>query len=131
MLAGLAGYEEDLAFLQMRLNTLKQALVVATQRGDPALVEDVKTRYRTILGQLDALRRSVSGREMPSAFMQSLARTSDDILRTGSQITGAVGGVLSGVGMTARLLPFILIGALVVLGIGFSKGSLGVQVRRD
>lgn len=128
MLAGLAGYEEDLAFLQMRLNTLKQALIVATQRGDPALIEDVKTRYRTILGQLDALRRSVSGREMPSAFMQSLARVGDEVTRVGSQITSTAGKVLGGVGTTFQLLPFILIGGLVVLGIGLSKGTL--QYRR-
>lgn len=127
MLAGLAGYEEDLAFLQMKLNTLKQALVVATQRGDQIALEDVKTRYRTVLGQLDALRRSISGREMPAAFLQSLARVSDDIQRVGSQITGAAGKVVGGIGTTFQLLPLILVGVLVVAGIGLSKGTLGYR----
>lgn len=139
MLAGLAGYEESLAYLQGQLNTLKSALVTIQRQGGPLpgqwTLEDIRTRYATVLSQLNQLRQDVSGREMPSAFMLGLSSFSDSaikfgeaVAKTASSVVTAAGSVAGGLGTTAKLLPFILIGAVIVLGIGFSKGSL--QIRR-
>jgi len=128
MLMGIAGYDEDLGFLQMRLNTLTQALRNAQARGlDAAVIEDLKTRYREISGRLAKLRIEVSNQEMPSQFMQTLANIGANLEQIGSTIAKASGEVLVGVGSTVKMLPLLLVGALVVLGIGLSKGSISVR----
>lgn len=140
MLAGLAGYDEDLAYLQGQLNTMKLALQRVQQYGEQPgqwTLEDIKTRYRALLGQLDSLRREVSGREMPSQFMLALSNFSDGVTKFGEQVAktaatvvASAGSVASGLGTTAKFLPLVLIGALVVLGIGLSKGTLSASIRR-
>lgn len=140
MLMGLEGYDEDLAYIMGQLTSLRAALAQVQKYGEQPgawTLEAIKTRYNTLLGKLRDLQREIYGREMPSAFMLKLSNVSDGILTFGSDVAKAASTVVSGVtnvasglGTTGKLLPFILIGALVVLGIGFQKGSLGVSIRR-
>lgn len=140
MLAGLAGYEEDLAYLQGQLKTMQLALQQVKQYGEQPgrwTIADIQTRYRALTGQITQLRQEISGREMPSSFMLGLSNFSDAVLKFGSDVAKtaqtvvvAAGSAAGGIGSTVKFLPFILIGALVVLGIGFNKGSLGVSIRR-
>jgi hypothetical protein len=140
MLMGLEGYDEDLAYIMGQLTTLRAALAQVQRYGEQPgtwTLEAIKTRYNVLLGRLRDLQREIYGKEMPSAFMLKLSNVSDGILKFGSDVGKAASTIVSGVtniasglGTTGKLLPFILIGALVVLGIGFQKGSLGVSIRR-
>lgn len=128
MLMGIGGYDEDLAFLQMRLNTLRQALQNAVARGlTTATIEDLKTRYREISGRLATLRTEIANQEMPPQFLQTLAKIGDDVVAVGKQIVKAGGQIVGGVASTVSMLPLLLLGGLVVLGIGLSKGSISVR----
>lgn len=137
MLAGLAGYEEDLAYLQGQLSSMKAALQRVQQYGEQPgqwTIADIQTRYRTLLGRINTLRQEISGREMPSSFMLALSNFSDaalkfggDVAKTAQTIVTAAGSVASGLGTTGKFLPLILIGALVVVGIGLGKGTLSYR----
>ena len=117
----------ELAAMQMQLNAIKPLLLRAAERGDQLALQNIQAAYTIIVKRMDALRKSVSTREMPSELLRRWDAVGDDILRTGQQITRAVGGVASGVGATIKILPLLLIGGLVVLGIGLSKGTLGYR----
>lgn len=132
MLAAVAqNLEADLAFLQTRLNTLKTAMqrikTYGQQPGQWSL-EDLQTAYRTVSGQLAAIRQQYNRADLPPELLVRLDKVGDDVINAGRDLAAMTGKVVGGVATTAQMLPLLLVGVLIVAGIGLSKGTLTARV---
>lgn len=110
--------EGKLAFLQSQLGGIATVLRQAIARGDQTLEAYMRTKYREFSGRLAALRVEASRRDMPSAFMRTLDAFSDRVLAIGREAGALAGAAAKGLGGVLKNLPFFLLAALVVVGIG-------------
>lgn len=83
--------------------------------------------YRELQPQAAALRASQTA-DPPAAWLQQLAQFSDRVLGVVDAVVGGVEGIAAGAGGLARALPLIVIVILIVIAIGFFKGSLRARI---
>ncbi len=101
-------------------------MVLAQNTGQNQALDQFRAQYKIIAAQLAALRVQASQADMPFTFLLKLDRLSDAALATGKELGADVSGVLKGGATLARLLPWLLLLAVVVVGVGFYRGSLKV-----
>lgn len=113
--------EERLDFLSQQLRYIATAAAQAKARGDAADLANLLALYNKARADAVTLRGEASQAEQPSAFMLALADFSDTATKVGVQAFGVLNTY-------ANVLPWLLIGILIVLGIGFGKKQLKVGV---
>ena len=106
------------------LNVIGQLAVLAPT---PALRERWLAKYRALQPQAAALRAGQST-DPPAAWLRDLDAFSDRVLGVADAVVGGVEGIAAGAGSLARALPLIVIVLLIVLAIGFFKGSLRARI---
>lgn len=125
-LVTLGDYATDLSYLTTQLRIIAVSAQQAKARGDQADLNSIMNMYRQVAAMTRSLRASLPS-DAPSSFMVALDQFSDQALQVGKDAFGIVEDLGQGVGMTAKALPLILIGILVVAGIGLSKGTLSAR----
>lgn len=124
---------QQLATYRAVLRSLRAQLATAT----PTARNVIRSRVTAIITEVAALNTQLSGAEMPAPVMLALADVSDAALGIAQDVGGVAGHVLqaaadvaAGAGSTARMLPLLLLGVVIVAGIAFYKGTARVSVRR-
>lgn len=119
--------QQRLDTLQAALDDLAKSMRLAVQ-FQPAALPGLRAQFRSIMAQAAALRQQISGSEVPSDFMQALSRFSDQAVAVGKELGGDALDATKGLATTVRFLPWVVGGAVLLLGIalvvGFGKGSL-------
>lgn len=135
----LAGFG-DVATVQMELDAwlrtlsgLRAALRSARAAGNVAMESQVRSGVVNVLQRVVVLHQQMKESEMPSSVMRSLASLGDGAMGVARQVGGvskdlldAVDSIVKGLGGVGRMLPLLVVGALVVIGLGFHRGSLKV-----
>lgn len=122
---------QQLDQLTAALSDLAKSLRYAKQY-QPEAIPGLQTQYRSIMQQAAVLRGQVSGSEQPSAFMLALSNFSDQATAVAKQLGGdavnVVHDTLKATSTTLRLLPWVVGGAILLLGVvllvGVKKGSI-------
>lgn len=122
--------EQKLDYLNQQLQAVATAATQAKARGDDADLANIVTLYRQLHDAAAQLRGEVNDAQSPSDFMVALDRFSDSAIAVAKQIGGTALDITQAAGTTAKIVPLLLVGLVVVLGIGFYKGSLSASVRR-
>lgn len=126
--------EEKLDFLNQQIQAISVAASQAKARGDTADLQSLITLLRQASADAAQLRGEANQASAPSDFMVALDHFSDSAISVAKSIGGpavnAVSDVLGAAGATAKVIPLVLIGLVVVLGIGFYKGSISAKVGR-
>lgn len=117
----LATPEERLDFLNTQLRIIAVSAAQAKARGDTADLDRILALYNKARADAMTLRGQASQAEQPSAFMLALANFSDEATAVGVEAFGVLKTY-------ANVLPWLIVGALVVLGIGFGKKQLKLGV---
>lgn len=132
-----AAITQQLGSYRAILGSLRVQLQRARANADTTSEAIVRARVTAILREVTALHVALSGGEAPGAVMMALAEVSDTALGIARDVGGVAGDVLAaagqvagGLGKVANVLPLVLLGLVVVVGIGFAKGSLRASVRR-
>lgn len=115
---------------------LNQSLVIAKQTNNPAMMEQVRGAITWVMQRMNSLNQQIKGQEMPSEVLASMDRTVDAALKVATDVGGVALGLIKDVGAISRgaaravnWLPFLVVGALGVLALGFGKGGLKVGLR--
>lgn len=120
--------EERLDLLTEQLHYIAIAASQAKARGDDVDLANLIALLRKVSLEANALRLQANRAGQPSAFLMQLDKFSDAVLGTareiGSAAVDAVSGTLTGIGAVSRLLPIVLVGALVILGMGVKRGTI-------
>ena len=123
--------EAQLALLQARIGDLTRSMIAAknahTSAGDAAL-EQFRAQYKVLSAQLAALRVQANQADALPSFMQRLDAFSDAVIDQGKKLGAAVDNTLTGASLLVKWLPWIVVGALVVIGVAVYKGSLKVKL---
>lgn len=109
--------EERLDFLSQQLRYIATAAAQAKARGDQTDLANLLVLYNKARQDAMTLRGEASQAERPSQFMLDLANFSDQASAVGVEAFGVLKTY-------ANVLPVLLIGLLIVLGIGFGKKQL-------
>ena len=112
--------EERLDFLNQQLRIIAVSASQAKARGDTDGLRRLLDLYNRARADAATLRGTVSQAERPSDFLLALDRFSDAALAVGADAFGIVAAA-------GKALPFLLLAAIAVVGIGFYKGSLSVR----
>lgn len=120
-LNALATPEERLAFLNNQLRVIAVSAAQAKARGDAADLDRILALYNKARQDAMTLRGQASEAEQPSQFMLALASFSDQATAVGVEAFGVLKTY-------ANVLPWLIVGALIVLGIGFGKKQLKLGV---
>lgn len=118
----------ELAQLQAQLQDLARSMVLANQTGQAQALEQFRAQYRNIAAQLAALRIKASQADMPSAFIIALDKVSDDAIAAGKRLGADVSDTLHTGVTLVKLLPWLIVGALVIIGVAVYKGALKVKL---
>lgn len=118
-LNALATPEERLDFLNNQLRVIAVSAAQAKARGDTADLDRILVLYNKARADAITLRGQASQAEQPSQFMLALASFSDTATAVGVEAFGVLKTY-------ANVLPWLIVGALVVLGVGFRNKSLKV-----
>jgi len=105
-------------------------MVLAKDTGQEQALEQFRAQYRVLAAQLAALRIQASKADMPARFLLALDNFSDKVVETGRQLGADVSDTLSTAGTLVKLLPWLIVGALVIIGVAVYRGSLKVNVKR-
>jgi regulator of sirC expression with transglutaminase-like and TPR domain len=117
--------ETRLAFLQRQLHAINLAIQQAKGRDDQVAIERLRELYVRVATDVEQLKREALDKDMPSDFMLTLSRVSDQVVAVGSSIGQAVV-------TTAKLvkyLPWIALGLVVVVGLIYA-GKIGKDLRK-
>lgn len=120
--------DAQLAQLQAQLKDLARSMTLAKQTGQAQALEQFRAQYRVIASQLAALRVQASKADMPFAFMVALDKASDDAIAAGKQLGADVSDTLHTGVTLVKLLPWLIVGALVIIGVAVYKGALKVKL---
>jgi hypothetical protein len=119
--------EQRLAVLTAALDDLAKSMRLAKQY-QPAALPGLQQQFRQIMAQAAALRAQENQADQPAAFMLALSDFSDKATAVANQLGGDALDAVKGVTGTIRILPWLIGGAVLLLGavlfIGFKKGSL-------
>lgn len=129
-------YQTRLQFLTDQLNAVILSMRQALVRGDTADLDALRGLLRGLANDIQTLNSDAIQQGAPSTFMTVLSDFSDTAINAaktvGVDLQDALGGIAQGAGATAKALPTVLIGLLVVaaiVGIGYIRHG-GVTVRR-
>lgn len=130
----LAGYGDATADLQRRIIFLTTQLRImatsarqAKERGDAAGLQAVVALYRKVSAEAATLRQRANEADQPSAVMLALSDFSDASMAVAKELARDLGKVAGGVASAVGILPLLLVGVLVVVGVGLFKGSIRVR----
>ena len=119
-------YATDLGFLTTQLRIIAVSAMQAKARGDQRGLDALMVLYRKVAQRTRQLRSDLpSG--MPSSFMLTLDQFSDEVTKVGKDVFNIVEDVAEGAASTVKMLPLLIIGALVVVGMGLNKGTLSYR----
>lgn len=118
----------QLAQLQAQIGDLTRSMIAAKSAGNDAALDQFRAQYRVLSAQLAALRTQANQADMPSDFMRRLDAFSDSVIDQGKKLGAAVDNTLTGASLLVKWLPWIVVGALVILGVALYKGNLKVKV---
>lgn len=124
----MSSLDSQLAQLQAQIGDLTRSMIAAKNAGNTAALEQFRAQYKVLSAQLAALRVQATQADAPSDFMKKLDAFSDSVINTGRNLGAAVDDTLKGAGTLARLLPWLLLLAVVVVGVGLYRGSLKLKV---
>jgi len=110
------------------MNDLAKSMALAKAAGNTAALDQFRAQYRDLAAQAGALRAQANQSDQPSAFLVKLDQLSDSAIATARKFGDDVSGAVGGASTLVRLLPWIVVAALVVLGIGLYRGSLKLKV---
>lgn len=113
--------EAKLDFLNQQLRIIATSAAQAKARNDQADLDSMLQLYNKARQDAITLRGEANQADQPSTFLLALDRFSDTALGVGKDAFGLV----KATGTGAWLL---LVGALVVLGIGFKSGSFRLRL---
>lgn len=123
--------EDRLEILTSMLSTIAQLTTLAPTAE---LRAAWLAQYRGLQPELAALRATLT-ENPPGAFLRTLDGLADRVVRLADAVVGGVEGVSTGVqgiasgaGGLVRVLPLIALALLVVLAVGFFKGTLRARV---
>lgn len=126
--------EQKLDFLNQQIQAISVAATQAQARGDAADLQSLITLLRQAASDAAQLRGEVNAAEAPSSFMLALDQFSDSAISVASKLgnaaVNAVTDTLGAASTTAKTIPLLLVGIVVVLGIGLYKGSLSARISR-
>jgi hypothetical protein len=113
--------EARLDFLNQQLRIIATSAQQANARGDAADLDRVLALYNRARADAITLRGQVNEAERPSAFLVQLAAFGDAATAVGVEAFGVLKTY-------ANVLPWLIVGALVVLGLGFKNKALKIGV---
>lgn len=119
--------------LQRQINGLTAAMLLAKQAGNQAAVDGLRQQFLNTTALARQLRAEANAADAPSTFMTQLDKFSDTAIAVGRNVFGVAADFGKGLGGTAKILPFLLLGAIAVLGIvgvGYVRHG-GVRIRRS
>lgn len=132
-----ATIESQIAMWQRTLDGVKQTAIIAMQAGNQSMLDQARAGMLYIEQQLAALYEQLpSG--VPSSTMLALSAFSDQAISAARSIGAQVSSdletandtlksTLKAAGVTVSIVPIVLLGALVILGVMAAKGNLGVK----
>lgn len=118
----------ELAQLQAQLQDLARSMTLAKQTGQAQALDQFRAQYRTIAAQLAALRVKASQADMPAPFIVALDHLSDEAIAAGKRLGADVSDTLHTGVTLVKLLPWLIVGALVIIGVAVYKGALKVKL---
>lgn len=117
--------ETRLAFLQRQLHAINLAIVQAKGRDDQVAIERLRELYQKVAADVEDLKREAFAKDMPSDFLLTLSRVSDQVVAVGASIGQAV---VTSVKLV-KYLPWIALGLVIVVGLIYA-GKIGKDLRR-
>ncbi len=113
--------DSQLAQLQAQIDDLANRMMAANRAGDQATVDSLRGTFRDLSAQATALRVTLSQGDAPSPVLVKLDQLSDKLIAVGAAVGEKVGDTLNAA-VTAsttliRLLPILVVAALVVAGL--------------
>lgn len=117
------------------LNAIGQLAAQYRTAGNEELVNRWMAQYRSLQDAAAQAQAMAARGEAPSRIMVALDQIGDRAISFTDTVVKSVEGVVSGVGMTARLLPLLLplalVAAVFVIGSGGLSGVLGATRKRS
>lgn len=133
---------QDIADAETRysgqLHSAAQAIYDAKQRNEKETVRNLLKvwmlyRNRYAAAGRNALKLSVFDRWLNNTnrwLLAPIGQAANIVIKPLKQVIAATGDAAEGAGKTLSILPLLAVGALVLVGIGLSKGTLSASVRR-
>lgn len=112
--------EQRLDFLNQQLRIIATAAMQAKARGDQPTLDTLLALYNKARADAATLRGEANDADQPGAFLLALSQFSETATTVGRDAFGVLQAY-------ANWLPVLLLGALVVVGVGFRSKSLGVK----
>ena len=118
--------------LQLQIDQLQQALhdlavsLDYARRFQPAAVAGLEAQFATVKAQVDALVAKAQASETPNQATMAVGSIFDTVGSVIQTTVKAVNDTVSGIGGSLKILPVLLIGAVVVLGFLAYKGKLKI-----
>jgi len=113
-------------FLQRQLHAISLATQDAKARNDQVAIDALAQLYKKVRADVLALQVEAKAHDAPAAFLVTLDNMGDEVLKVGTQLTEAGANIVSGIGSTLKYLPYILLAALVIVGLVYAG-----KIRKD
>jgi hypothetical protein len=126
-MASVASLQTQLDALQAQLHDLYTSMVLAHKVGNTAALEIFREQFKALSAKAAVLRAEISAADAPPELLVQLAQFSDTLTNVAHEVGADVSGLAKGAVRTVTLLPIFLGLLIVVVGIGFWRGSLRVS----
>lgn len=118
--------DSQLAQLQGQISDLARSMQLAVQYNNRAALDQFRPQFRELATRLAALRAQANKAGQPSRLMIALDHASDVMITTGKAVGEDVSNIVKGGTLLVRFLPWLLLLAVIVVGVGLYKGSIKV-----
>jgi hypothetical protein len=120
---------ERLTFLARQLHAIAQGIGDAKARNDLVALAGLTQLYVKVRADFVDLTGEAKRIDSPGALMTALANFSGEVDKVGAALGAGTVAVFSGLGTLARWLPWILAGAVVIVGLVYA-GKIGKELHK-
>ena len=125
-----ADYQGQLDQLQAQLDDLATSMRLAYKVGNTAALDIFRAKFKALSVQAAVLRQQLNANDQPSALLVQMDRFSDKATQLAAEVGADASDLAKGVAKTAKVLPWLIGAALLVLGIAVYRGALKVNVNK-
>lgn len=119
-----ADLQDQLDLLTARLRDLATSMRLALKSGQTEALNIFRAQYKALAQQAATLRQQLNAGDAPSALLVQMDALADRIIATGKDLGTDVSDTLKGAATTIKLLPVLVVLALIAVGIGLYRGTL-------
>lgn len=125
-----ADYQSQLDQLTAQLDDLATSMRLAYKVGNTAALNIFRAQFKQLSAQAAALRQQLNAADQPSALLVQMDQFSDKAITLAKEVGADASDLAKTATNTVKLLPYVIVALVVILGLAVYNGALKVNVNK-